>query len=120
MNSLLTGHKILRGSFLRFSSTYRSVSVGEPFTAAHRVFIGTHIKKKLIQYQDSNTLLLTRVCIEKDGKVISPFHDIPLYANDNEKSIVNMVVEVPRWTNAKVEVISKLINVEGPFNTTYI
>jgi inorganic pyrophosphatase len=43
--------------------------------------------------------------IEKDGGVISPFHDIPLYANDR-KSIVNMVVEIPRWTNAKLEVTS--------------
>ena len=36
---------------------------------------------------------------------ISPFHDIPLYA-DEEKKIFNMVVEVPRWTNAKMEVRS--------------
>ena len=37
---------------------------------------------------------------------VSPFHDIPLVA-DNGKKIFNMVVEVPRWTNAKMEV-SKL------------
>lgn len=52
-----------------------------------------------------------RVFIEDStGKVISPFHDIPLYANP-EKTILNMVVEVPRWTNAKLE-ISK----EEPLN----
>ncbi|XP_037069386.1 inorganic pyrophosphatase-like [Pollicipes pollicipes] len=34
---------------------------------------------------------------------ISPFHDIPLYA-DAEKKVFNMVVEVPRWTNAKMEI----------------
>ncbi len=39
----------------------------------------------------------------KDGQVVSPFHDIPLFANA-EKTILNMVVEVPRWTNAKLEV----------------
>lgn len=44
-----------------------------------------------------------RVFLEKDGKVVSPFHDIPLYANA-EKTILNMVVEVPRWTNAKLEI----------------
>lgn len=44
-----------------------------------------------------------RVYIEKDGVPVSPFHDIPLYANA-EKSILNMVVEIPRWTNAKQEV----------------
>lgn len=37
------------------------------------------------------------------GKVVSPFHDIPLYA-DKEKNVFNMVVEVPRWTNAKMEI----------------
>mgnify|MGYP003361775389 CR=1 FL=1 len=44
-----------------------------------------------------------KVYIEKDGKPISPFHDIPLYA-DESKKILNMVVEVPRWTNAKLEI----------------
>jgi inorganic pyrophosphatase len=37
------------------------------------------------------------------GHVVSPFHDIPLFA-DEAKGIVNMVVEIPRWTNAKLEV----------------
>lgn len=44
-----------------------------------------------------------RVYIEKDGVPVSPFHDIPLYANEQE-GILNMVVEIPRWTNAKQEV----------------
>ncbi|KAH3663827.1 hypothetical protein OGAPHI_005230 [Ogataea philodendri] len=44
-----------------------------------------------------------KVYLEKDGKVISPFHDIPLYA-DETKQVLNMVVEVPRWTNAKLEI----------------
>lgn len=34
---------------------------------------------------------------------ISPFHDIPLVASA-EQHTYNMVVEVPRWTNAKMEV----------------
>jgi hypothetical protein len=38
-----------------------------------------------------------------DGKVISPWHDIPLYADPASK-VFNMVVEIPRWTNAKMEV----------------
>ncbi|KAK3090694.1 hypothetical protein FSP39_013811 [Pinctada imbricata] len=38
-----------------------------------------------------------------NGNYISPFHDIPLYAND-EKSVLNMVVEIPRWTNSKMEI----------------
>lgn len=44
-----------------------------------------------------------RVFIEQNGKVVSPFHDIPLFA-DESKTVLNMVVEVPRWTNAKLEI----------------
>ncbi|KAF8469641.1 inorganic pyrophosphatase [Kalaharituber pfeilii] len=44
-----------------------------------------------------------RIYIEKDGQLISPFHDIPLYANE-QKTILNMIVEIPRWTNAKMEI----------------
>lgn len=44
-----------------------------------------------------------KVYVEQDGKVVSPFHDIPLYA-DKENNIFNMVVEIPRWTNAKLEI----------------
>ena len=41
--------------------------------------------------------------VNESGNIVSPFHDIPLYA-DAEKTTFNMVVEVPRWTNAKMEV----------------
>jgi len=51
-----------------------------------------------------------RVYIEQNGTVVSSFHDIPLFADQNN-GICNMIVEVPRWTNAKME-ISK----EEPFN----
>lgn len=42
----------------------------------------------------SNTLE-HRIYIEKDGVVVSPFHDIPLYAND-QQTVLNMIVEIPR------------------------
>lgn len=48
-----------------------------------------------------------RIFIEENGKPVSPFHDIPLYANP-EQTILNMIVEVPRWTNAKMEVSERL------------
>lgn len=38
-----------------------------------------------------------------NGNPISPWHDIPLFANKAER-IYNMVVEIPRWTNAKMEI----------------
>ena len=44
-----------------------------------------------------------RIYIEKDGVPLSPFHDIPLYADEQQK-VFNMIVEIPRWTNAKMEV----------------
>ncbi|KAL1933412.1 hypothetical protein VTP01DRAFT_7502 [Rhizomucor pusillus] len=44
-----------------------------------------------------------RVYFEKDGVPVSPFHDIPLFANE-EKTVFNMIVEIPRWTNAKLEI----------------
>ncbi|KAJ7446509.1 inorganic pyrophosphatase [Mycena galericulata] len=44
-----------------------------------------------------------RVYIEQNGSVVSPFHDIPLFADQNN-GIFNMIVEVPRWTNAKMEI----------------
>jgi len=47
--------------------------------------------------------------------IVSPFHDIPLVneqhtsASGNQKDIVyNMIVEVPRWTNAKMEINKQL------------
>jgi inorganic pyrophosphatase len=42
----------------------------------------------------------------KDKVPVSPFHDIPLY-HDKKKEILNMVVEIPRWSNAKFEVRSQ-------------
>jgi inorganic pyrophosphatase len=62
-------------------SPYSARKVGAPNTLEHRVYL------------------------EKDGIPVSPFHDIPLYANE-QQTILNMIVEVPRWTNAKMEVRS--------------
>jgi len=44
-----------------------------------------------------------RIFYTKDGVPISPFHDIPLYSDDSQQ-YCNMVVEIPRWTNAKMEI----------------
>ncbi|XP_060781954.1 inorganic pyrophosphatase [Neoarius graeffei] len=53
-----------------------------------------------------NTLSYRVFYKNQDGKYISPFHDIPIYA-DEAQNIFNMVVEVPRWTNAKMEIATK-------------
>ncbi|XP_055586985.1 inorganic pyrophosphatase isoform X2 [Uranotaenia lowii] len=59
---------------------YQIVERGAPNSTDYRVFFKT-----------------------EDGQSVSPLHDIPLYAND-AKTVYNMVVEVPRWTNAKMEI----------------
>ena len=60
------------------TSQYKTRKVGAPNTLEHRIYI------------------------EKDGVPISPFHDIPLYANE-QQTVLNMIVEIPRWTNGKLE-----------------
>ncbi|KAG8903296.1 Inorganic pyrophosphatase [Tulasnella sp. 403] len=62
------------------------------------------------RYIGAANTLEHRVYTEANGQIVSPFHDIPLFADQNA-GILNMIVEVPRWTNAKME-ISK----EEPFN----
>ena len=57
----------------------------------------------LIYARSKYILVEHRVYIEQNGRVVSPFHDIPLFADQNN-GILNMVVEVPRWTNAKMEI----------------
>lgn len=37
------------------------------------------------------------------GKVISPFHDVPLF-HDEAAGILNAIIEVPRFSNAKLEI----------------
>ncbi|KAF9577880.1 Inorganic pyrophosphatase [Lunasporangiospora selenospora] len=60
-------------------SEYTTRVVGAPNTLEHRVFI------------------------ERNGIPISTFHDIPLVANEAQGTY-NMIVEIPRWSNAKLEI----------------
>jgi inorganic pyrophosphatase len=60
--------------------------IGAPYTFEHRIFF------------------------EKNGVVVSPWHDIPLLASAPTASpqIFNMIVEIPRWSNAKQEISKDL------------
>ncbi|GFG31818.1 hypothetical protein Cfor_12395, partial [Coptotermes formosanus] len=58
---------------------YEAVERGSPYTTDYRVYF------------------------RNASGPISPLHDIPIYA-DASKKIYNMVVEIPRWTNAKMEI----------------
>jgi nucleosome-remodeling factor subunit len=49
-----------------------------------------------------------RVFFKNDEQqYISPFHDIPLNASQAGGRVLNMVVEIPRWSNAKMEISTK-------------
>merc|ERR1711939_1004136 len=72
-----TTHHLSRSASSSASAmAYQTRVIGAPNTLQHRVFI------------------------EKDGQVVSAFHDIPLFA-DESQGVLNMIVEVPRWTKAK-------------------
>lgn len=68
-------------STMSSAADYKTRAVGAPNTLDYRVYL-------------ENT---------KTGLPASPFHDVPLFA-DESKTILNMIVEIPRWTNAKVEI----------------
>ncbi|KAL7296514.1 hypothetical protein TKK_0009949 [Trichogramma kaykai] len=63
----------------RMSASYSTVERGAPNSTDYRLFF------------------------KNENQFISPMHDIPLFA-DKANKIMNMVVEVPRWTNAKMEI----------------
>lgn len=44
-----------------------------------------------------------RIWLEHDGHPISYWHDIPLYPNEDDKSIIHYYTEIPRWTDGKIE-----------------
>lgn len=45
-----------------------------------------------------------RVYFNLNDKLLSPWHDLALYPGSNREPVVHMVVEVPRWWSAKMEV----------------
>ena len=81
---------------LGFSST-----VGSPSSSA--MTVGKQTGEFSVRKVGAPNTLDFRAYLEKDGTPVSPFHDIPLYANE-QQNVLNMIVEIPRWTNAKLEV----------------
>jgi len=75
--------------------------------SSHLLGTSTNISNKMAytteQRGSTNTDTFRTYFKNKDGVPVSPFHDIPLYV-DKEKGIFNMVVEIPRWSNAKMEI----------------
>uniref|UniRef100_A0A8C4GLN0 inorganic diphosphatase n=1 Tax=Dicentrarchus labrax TaxID=13489 RepID=A0A8C4GLN0_DICLA len=69
--------------YLRKTMHYQTEQRGHPHSPDYRIYFKT-----------------------SQGKYISPFHDIPLVV-ETEQVLFNMVVEVPRWSNAKMEIATK-------------
>ena len=81
-----------------------SASSSASASAASKNLVSGTEKYSVRQVGAANSLEY-RVFLENSaGQVISPFHDIPLYPNPTDKSIVNFFIEIPRWTNAKMEI----------------
>ena len=64
------------------TAAYQALHVGQPGTLSHRIF-------------------LTKA--GSNSTPLSPFHDVPLWA-DRDSRIANMFVEIPRFSNAKMEI----------------
>lgn len=96
---------------LRASQIARHLSSSSPPLSSANSTSGPanrHLDKMSSPYNIRKTgalhTLEHRVFIEERNEILSPFHDIPLYPDEKNKDILNMVVEIPRWTNAKLEV----------------
>ncbi|KAK2734006.1 Inorganic pyrophosphatase [Onygenales sp. PD_40] len=84
------------------SPSSRAAQLARHFASAAMSYSKTPSEYAVRKVGQPNTLEF-RAYIEKDGVPVSPFHDIPLYANE-QQTVLNMVVEIPRWTNAKQEI----------------
>lgn len=100
---------------------YSIVERGCLYSDSYRVYFSKYAIEHLITllWRDLWSAVFCNYCIasvihlsgsfsENDKNPISPLHDIPLYANES-KTVCNMVVEIPRWTNAKMEVSTRTI-----------
>ena len=76
-----------------------SVQNVEPLTATSVIHEGKYGSKNFKLYPTIN------------GKIVSPWHDIPLVA-DGIAGLYNMVVEIPMYSTAKMEVMKD--NIENP------
>lgn len=63
------------------------------------------VEKYAVREVGAKNSLEYRVFLENgQGQVVSPFHDIPLYPDASNRQIVNFFIEIPRWSNAKLEI----------------
>lgn len=110
-----TSHSLDVGTLAPPTHLNPAVNQNSPTTQAHlraqqisrqfstRSQVNNRMSSFTVRKHGAPNTLDYRMYLEKDGVPVSPFHDIPLYAND-QQTVLNMIVEIPRWTNAKMEV----------------
>jgi inorganic pyrophosphatase len=81
----------------------RHLSSSSPPSSSGKMSYGKQAAEFSVRKVGAPNTLEFRAFVEKDGTPVSPFHDVPLYANE-QQTVLNMIVEIPRWTNAKLEV----------------
>lgn len=92
MNRLLNLNKLLLSSSTQSFSTHTKNLLNKEFNL---IKLGNSRANQRIYFEHVNS-----------NKIVSPFHDIPLFQNANNH-ILNMIVEIPRYTNAKMEINKK-------------
>uniref|UniRef100_A0A8C4XAI3 inorganic diphosphatase n=1 Tax=Erpetoichthys calabaricus TaxID=27687 RepID=A0A8C4XAI3_ERPCA len=93
---------------LRKMASYTTEKRGRQNTTDYRIYFNDTIKMTIHGSREGKVApsIEPYGSENPEGKYISPFHDIPLFAGI-EQTVFNMVVEVPRWTNAKMEISTK-------------
>lgn len=84
-------------------------SLSKSFTRSYAPLLSSRCKSwSAYQSGEQGTLDYKVYIKNSEGSAVSTVHDIPLHESDK---VFNMVVEVPRWSNAKLEMSAKY-----PFN----
>ncbi|XP_071865354.1 inorganic pyrophosphatase Nurf-38 [Bombus fervidus] len=103
--SLITSHVLRCRSLNKLATLFRLAATGTVSKSRPYSLFEKYARKMsytTIEKGPPNTIDY-RIYFRNDTGPISPMHDIPLYADEANK-ILNMVVEIPRWTNAKMEI----------------
>jgi len=108
--SIMVLPRILVPSALRLLSFSSLTLVARTLEKQSFIFPGvlSHCQKMSFTTEQFGTPFTEnfRVYFKNDEGLVSPFHDIPMFA-DKENGVFNMVVEIPKWENAKMEISTK-------------
>ncbi|CAK9830130.1 Inorganic pyrophosphatase [Anthophora retusa] len=103
--SVITSHVLRRCGLNKLAIPLRLAVTGTLVSSRPSPVFENNARKMSYTTVEKGALNSTdyKIYFRDDTGPISPMHDIPLYADEANK-IVNMIVEIPRWTNAKMEI----------------